>query len=83
MKKLILAALLCASMPAFADVDYKCVTDCANKGYQYQLCQQRCTYVPPGEQRQPQRPQQVDYQCITNCTKQGYQYPLCEQRCAY
>lgn len=29
---------------AFADTDYACVGDCQHRGYQYQLCVQRCSF---------------------------------------
>ncbi|QLQ24607.1 MAG: hypothetical protein HZT41_06875 [Dechloromonas sp.] len=29
---------------AFAGTDFTCVADCQSRGYQYQLCMQRCSY---------------------------------------
>lgn len=40
---------------AYASVDMQCVNNCTSKGYQYQLCAQRCSYdTGAGQAPQPQ-----------------------------
>jgi hypothetical protein len=68
--------------------DYKCVTDCTSQGYQYALCQARCSYpdsVAPSPYSPPAqvRPHGTDFQCVNSCTQQGYQYAFCHAKCSY
>ncbi len=41
--KLIIGLLLLSSS-VFADVDYTCLNDCQRKGYNLQLCKERCSF---------------------------------------
>lgn len=43
MKKLILAALLALAIVA-SYTDFRCVQDCLDKGYDYNLCVKMCSY---------------------------------------
>jgi hypothetical protein len=31
-------------MPRMPQTDFKCLNECAQKGYMYQFCQERCSY---------------------------------------
>lgn len=42
MKRLILVIILAAIVLGY--VDYNCVRDCLDKGYDYQLCTKMCSY---------------------------------------
>lgn len=68
--------------------DFKCMGDCTRAGYQYGLCQARCSYpdpVAPAPYSPPAqiRPHGTDYQCVNNCTQHGYQYAYCNAKCSY
>lgn len=66
--------------------DFRCVNDCTSKGYQYALCQSKCSYPDPIVARPPTNYAGIhgtDFQCVGNCTRNGYQYQLCLNRCSY
>lgn len=66
--------------------DFNCVNDCTRQGYQYALCQSKCSYPDPGAVRAPAfngGMHGTDFQCVNKCTSSGYQYQLCVNRCSY
>lgn len=92
MKRLLACLLLLNLSSAFAMTDYQCVNDCTKAGYQYGLCQSRCSTAPDPQETLPQNPdpwndaqthKQTDYQCVNDCTAKGYQYQLCQSKCSY
>ncbi|MBY0408172.1 MAG: hypothetical protein K2Q01_10805 [Rickettsiales bacterium] len=42
-----LIGLLCLPLPALADTDYRCLSECKNQGGQTAACMQQCTYYKP------------------------------------
>ena len=72
--------------PCVAATDYKCVSDCTSRGYQYNYCTAQCSYETPGLPTSPQpsvTPHGTDYKCLNNCTAKGYMYQYCQQICSY
>jgi hypothetical protein len=66
--------------------DFNCVNNCTRQGYQYALCQSKCSYPDPGVAQPPAFNGGVhgtDFQCVSRCTSSGYQYQLCMNRCSY
>lgn len=82
---ILMISSLIYSAVVIAQTDYQCVSDCTSKGYQYNLCNNKCSFnednsftLKPLEQQK-----QTDYQCVTDCTNKGYQYNLCTERCSF
>lgn len=72
------------TLKSFASTDYQCVSDCSQKGYQYQLCVSKCSfdnnYQTFGNSNLTK---QTDYQCVNQCSQKGYQYGYCQSICSY
>lgn len=92
MKRLLAILLVLNVSSATAMTDFQCVNDCTAAGYQYGLCQSRCSTDNDSKKEPPQnadpwndakKQKQTDYQCVSACTAKGYQYQLCESKCSY
>jgi hypothetical protein len=65
-----------------SDTDYKCASDCAQSGYMYDFCQEKCSYNKKPRQ-QPRKSKSVDYKCASDCAQRGYMYDFCQENCSY
>ena len=52
-----LGILSIVSTSCFADLDYKCLNNCQQRGFQWGLCQERCSYGASAEVTPPAQPQ--------------------------
>ena len=95
MKKLVIVLILIFSGSAYAATDYRCVSDCTGKGYNYNYCVQKCSYDSPGTTpnttpekqdsrlRYLQPSKKVDPFCVSDCTYKGFLYNYCKEKCSY
>lgn len=80
---------------SFAAIDFQCESDCLDKGYMLQYCEQLCSYGDQ-QQQQPQQPESpgpvptpmpsmphIDYKCELDCLNKGYMLKYCEEVCSY
>lgn len=80
MRILLAVVLLFGSMvPAYANLDYKCMSTCTQSGTSAPSCIPQCSYndLPssgPGLQG-------TDYQCRSRCVSQGYMFGYCSAVC--
>lgn len=47
LRRFAFALLALWALPAFADMDYHCLSDCKNDGGSTPQCMTQCTYAPP------------------------------------
>ena len=76
---LAIVLLLGFTIPAYADLDYKCMSTCRQSGTQAPACIPQCTYteVPSSGPS----PQGLDYKCRSRCVSQGYTFGYCSAVC--
>lgn len=49
-RAVVVGAMASIGTPAFADIDRACASDCMGRGYQYNYCNQACSYSGQSDQ---------------------------------
>jgi hypothetical protein len=79
--RIVLAVILLLgfTVPAYANLDYKCLSTCTKNGMAPAACTPQCTYtdVPSSGPS----PQGLDYKCRSRCVRQGYTFGYCSAVC--
>lgn len=65
--------------PAYANLDYKCMSTCTQSGTSAPTCIPRCTYTDLPSSGPAL--QGTDYQCRSRCVSQGYMFGYCSAIC--
>jgi hypothetical protein len=87
-------ALMLMALPATAQTDFRCVSDCQAQGHPWSVCQDNCqersqdndSWMGNSQGTLPnnrRRSRNTDYQCMNDCISRGYQFGFCSSRCSY